>query len=310
MKRKIGIVLLILVIIASAFTGCGSRSEKSEDSVEYDKSYNTGMQAPEIAVTSSKNAEYALDEAMDNGSSIGVLNDKIIYTADISLETENFNESIEAIEKKTEEVKGYIQSSSINGKGFDEGDAKYGYYVLRIPKTSFNYVKKAAEQWGSITNMSSNSSDVSEQYFDTEARLETLTIQEERLLALLQKADKMEDILNIERELQNVRYQIETYTGSIRRLDSQIDYATISVNIYEVKNVTIVPKTFIQEVIEEIKASARSFGRFLEDSLFTVIYLVPYLAIIIALILIFRKRIINIKLGNPIKKIKIRKDKE
>ncbi len=321
MKKRILVIGLVLVLILGALAGCGG-NKSSDMAVSEEPMANYGMSkqsAPQVMLTAdmADGGNYLVAESKaeyEQNVEVGEVNfdEKIIYTSDITIETENFMDSINAIEEKVAEVKGYIQNSSIHGRGFDEGDPRYGYYLIRVPKESFDYVKKTAENWGSVINKSTNSSDVSEQYFDTESRIETLEIQQERLLALLEKADKMEDILTIERELQNVRYQLESYTSSIRRLDSQIEYSTISVNVYEVKDVTVVPIGFGEELVDQIKSSAKAFGEFLKATLFAGIYYIPYLAIFAVVIVVLARRIRKVeikgKIKNPIKTRKSQKE--
>lgn len=281
-KRK-GILFIIFILILALSFGCSASKEYASETQD--------SAMPEAEYDAKK--ENRAGEAMEMAGSkpIQGIENKIIYRAEMTLETEEFDASIESIENKVSEIGGYIENSSISGKGFEENDPKYAYYVLRIPKDKFNYMKKAAENWGNITYRNSSSEDVSEQYYDTEARLGTLKIQEERLQALLQKAGKIEDIISIERELQDIRYQIESHTGTIRKMNSLIDYSTMTMHVYEVKEVSFVPKSFPQEMGEAFKESARYFVDFVKNVIISTIYLLPYLIIVAVLIVIFRKKI-------------------
>ena len=85
---------------------------------------------------------------------------------------------------------------------------------LRIPQEKF---EAFYEQLGSSVHVvysSRSSEDVTEQYTDIETRLATLTTKHERLLALLDQADKMEDIISLENALADCEYEIDSLTGS------------------------------------------------------------------------------------------------
>ena len=75
--------------------------------------------------------------------------------------------------------------------------------------------------------------------------------QETQLLSLLEKADYLDAIIQLQKELGNVRYQIESLQGTLRRLDSQIALSTVTIHINEVSEPTIVtsaPKTLGQRI--------------------------------------------------------------
>ncbi len=300
--RRKGILLLVLIIFITMFYGCGSASSDMAESASAPKDMDYGG-GRDDSVQEEDAIQPTANEAVYTSAN------KMIYRAEITLQTKEFDKTTKSIENKVNEVGGYIESSSINGKGIDENDPKYAYYTLRIPKEKFEYIKKTSENWGNIRSINTNSEDISEQYYDTETMLETKKIQEERLMELLKKAEKLEDIIALERELQEVRYQIQNNTVTIRKMDSLIDYATITVNVYEVDEMTIVPKTFPQEMKEAFKDSGALFIDFIQNATITIIYLLPFLIILIMFIIIFRKRAFKL-INTPFKMIRKRKDRE
>ena len=70
-----------------------------------------------------------------------------------------------------------------------------------------------------------------------EARLKSLKLQEERLLTILSKAELLQDIIELERELSNVRYEIENYTGTLKKWDNLIEYSKVTIDVYEVHEI-------------------------------------------------------------------------
>ncbi len=300
-KKKIVLILSMLTLIF--LYGCGS-SERAES-----PSHNKSQDFAAVGYNEKSEEDSSPEEAILNGADMinsQFTSQKIIYTAEISVETEAFDKAVESIRNKTNEVKGYIENSSVRGKGSEENDPKHGYFILRIPRKEFEYIKKSAESWGSIIQSNSSAQDVTESYIDTETRLQTLQIQQDRIMELLKKADKMEDIITLEQELQSIRYKIETYTSSLRKMDSLVDYSTISINLYEVKKVTVVPKGFSQEIGKATKSSWNMFGEFIKGAIVIIIYALPYILILgIIVVIIARKR------GNIIKKLPfMRKNKE
>lgn len=100
------------------------------------------------------------------------------------------------------------------------------------------------EQLGSSVHVvysSRSSEDVTEQYTDIETRLATLTTKHERLLALLDQADKMEDIISLENALADCEYEIDSLTGSKRHYDDLVGFSTFYVDLEEVQTLTATP---------------------------------------------------------------------
>ena len=63
--------------------------------------------------------------------------------------------------------------------------------------------------------------DVTLRYVDVDSHKKALETEQERLLALLEKAENVEDIITIENRLSDVRYELENYESQIRLLDNQ-----------------------------------------------------------------------------------------
>ena len=166
-----------------------------------------------------------------DGSYGGVpANAKIIYTADMSLETKEFDEAQQALEDVVNELGGYFESRSVNQGGhYRSLDC-----TVRVPVKNFITFLDRAGETAHVTNRSEYLEDVSEAYYDQEARLATQRIKLERLQELLGKAENMADIITIESAISETELQIEYLTGSLRQYDSQINYSTVSIYLREV----------------------------------------------------------------------------
>ncbi len=297
--KKYLFILLILAMVFS-FSGCGGsvstmESAPSEDSGTYgqdsaDMAKNEAGAVEESAEADSDGSGTAYQGAVIPGSGfVASPAQKIIFSSDISLETEKFDDTMAKIDIKVKETGSYIESSSISGTGKNDYDLRYASLIIRVPSGKFDQMKKAAEEWGTVTSSSTASQDVTKQYVDTEARIKTLKIQEERLLLLLGKAEKLEDIIVLEGRLSELRFEIESYTGTLQALDALVDYATIGVSVREVKSETYIPENFGQKLLEAVKDSIRQLGMALEGILITLIYLTPYIVLLIVLAIIIRK---------------------
>ena len=112
------------------------------------------------------------------------------------------------------------------------------------------------ETLGNVTYKNESVDDVTLRYVDVDSHKKALETEQERLLALLEKAENVEDIITIENRLSDVRYELENYESQIRLLDNQIDYSTVYVDISEVSRVTDTGKQgFFEEVASRFSDS-------------------------------------------------------
>ena len=134
---------------------------------------------------------------------------------------------------------GYYESAAVEGGGYyDRNAARYGSYVIRVPRQAYDTFLSGVDGVGYVVSLNQSSEEIGEVYFDTEARLRTQQTKQTRLLALLEQAATMEDIIDLENALSEVEYQIEKYSTELRRYDSLVDYATIGVELYEVRRLS------------------------------------------------------------------------
>ena len=157
---------------------------------------------------------------------------KMIYNGYMEMQTQDFDAAASGIEDLVRELGGYFQQSSVSNRG--SSSYRYGSYTIRIPAAQFEAFFQRAGQLCHVTYTNTTADDVSESYYDTEARLETARIKLERLQQLLAKATSMEDIITIESAISETEWDIENLSGTLRHYDALVDYATIDVELCEV----------------------------------------------------------------------------
>lgn len=164
---------------------------------------------------------------------------KIIKNADISLEVKDFNDQFDAVQRMAEETGGYVESSNsyVRKHAVTDGERELmeGNVIIRVPNDEFGGCIERIDTLGKVTNRSTYGNDITLQYMDTETRLKSKQVQQERLIEILAKADRVEDILNIENELSRVRTELESYGTQLRGWDNLVQYSTISVFMTEVE---------------------------------------------------------------------------
>lgn len=269
MKKRLLPLFLALLLSLSA---CGSSSGGSDSSASAgDASADNGW------------AEAAMDAADTAGGadfSAVRRNAKLILNADLSLETQDFEKSAADIEKMTAEAGGYIESSGTYG---DTG-SRSANYTLRVPQEKFEQFYAQLGENMHVVSRSRSSEDVTEQYTDIETRLATLQTKHERLLSLLEKADKMEDIIALENALADCEYEIDSLTGSKRHYDDLVGFSTFYINLREVQTLTATADGtgFGAQLTQAAKTGARGLADVVRGTILGVVMFWPAVILVIA----------------------------
>ncbi len=307
MKRAWVLCILALVLLIS-FAGCGSTSdESSAPSMAAHKSvsvtYGNALSKGDIALSQRAGGSEVMKEeaSVEDGakenqkdnsdittqnsgikSSNSVnISQKIIFTGQVDLETLEFDKARTELCDYMVSIGAYQQSSSVNEGRIGYKGLKSAQYVFRVPKAKYDQSFIDLRNFGTVVLEQSNGEDVTDQYFDTEARLKSLRIQQERLLELLKKAVKMEDILKIEKELQTTNYEIENLTGTLKKWDSLVEYSTLTVNLNEVEQIRPVqPKeneNLLYRISSGFKNSVIDLWDFIQDTIVALAAAIPVL---------------------------------
>ena len=207
---------------------------------------------------------------------------KIITNAEIFLILEDLDAGEKQLKELITQSGGLIANSDLRGAS---GSQRAGHWKIRIPTANFDTFKAKVEKIGNLERSSTNSSDVTEEFYDVEARLKNKKIEETRLIQHLEKSTaKLSDILEVEKELSRVRGEIEQMQGRINMLNNLTSLTTIDVSLREVKN--YVPPTaasFGDDVNRAFSSSWSGLvntGRKFALSLVSLLPWIPFLAIL------------------------------
>ena len=287
--KKLFSIALSLLLIASLFAGCGANKATATEAAMPQEAPAPSAPAYDIAGRPEAESGFAPNTNDSFKSTAGggaVLSQrKIIKNGSIQLETLEFDEGLGSIKQLVEKLGGYIESSDISGTSLRyPGDysQRYASFTARIPADKLNEATFQLGQLFNVLSQNESSSDITDTYYDTEGRLKSLRIQEERLLELLSKAEKLEDLITLESALADVRYQIESLTSQLNRYDNLVNYCTLSIYLQEVVKPTDIkplPRTLGEKVAEAFAESLEGIVEIAEFILLTVVSVGPVLLV-------------------------------
>lgn len=159
---------------------------------------------------------------------------KIIYTAKVDLLVEAFDQAQKDLLQLIAEHKGYVAGSEVGGS---PGTPRSGTWTVRIPETNFQTFRTAVQGLGYPQRSTIASQDVTEEFYDLQARIKNMKVEEEGLSQLLikQSTGKLEDILAARRELSRVRGEIDQAQGRLQKLSKLTELATVTITLQERK---------------------------------------------------------------------------
>lgn len=217
-----------------------------QDSFVNESHGDVNNQALEKEKSSQQELSMTLNENIDENEmqEMAVANDqtrKLIEKGSLWLETNNFDQVHGQVLALVEKYNGYVQQSEsyyrLLNRENPEESLRAANLTLRIPKDQFKSVFEALRGMGTVVNENINVEDVTITYRDLETETRNLELQEERLREILQRAEAVEDILQIEKELNRVRTRIDSAKTALRGYDQLITLSTIQLEIEEVKEV-------------------------------------------------------------------------
>ena len=224
MKKRIA-CLIAVGLLAAMLIGCAAWQSKSDDAWQFTADSASAMEAAAL---------YAAPE--ESAVPIPDPDAKIIYTADMDLETTGFDDAAAALSALTADCGGYYESSSLSNSG-----DRVARYTIRVPADRYREFISRAGEVCHLLEKHEHAEDVSEVYYDTAGRLETQQAKLARLRELLDQAENMEDIIALESAVSETEEQIDWLSGQLGRYDSLADYSTVTVTLREVRRLSSVP---------------------------------------------------------------------
>ena len=321
MKGKKITALLLALVMAFMLAGCGG-SPSAAKRTDYASSAAAPVPRPAAEnaafglysdAPAEEPAAYAdMDESAGLGSDNGALPasgapsageisvEKIIYSASATVETTDFDASVEKLEAMLAACGGFVESSSVNGNNYYS--TSHGYastrsanYRIRIPSQSFSAVMSSLSTLGNVPYSSTYTENITSQYYDVQARLNACRTQEQSLLDMMAKAETVSDLLEIQEQLSEVRYRIESLQSTLTNWDRQVSYSTISLSLEEVREYTPEARlSFGQQLSLALSRGIKSIGEFFRDLLLWLLEALPaliLLAVVVFLVVLLIRRI-------------------
>ncbi len=214
----------------------------------------------------------------------GSLEPRIQINGNISLEVENISTAVEQTRALVIQYGGSITSSD-SGESFNS----YANISAFIPRDSFYEVIDAVKNIAmKVTNENINSNDVTEEFVDTEAKLNVMKKTEKRFIILLSETANVEEVMSVERELMRLRGEIDSLEGRMKYLSKTTDNSVL--NIYMVEEVSITGNGWsFSDALDNSVRDLISFSKYIANFLIGVIVFSPILIGVVFIVFLVTK---------------------
>lgn len=205
----------IVIAAVGAFLSCAAAGQTETESAVAEE-YSAGFAADAAAAPMMKAMRSA-------NQSDAVPERKIVYRADLTIETTDLVGTREKILNLMETENGILEYNEQNEQQF--------YLSLKIPAEKFEEFLNEAKAVGRVIYSSISANDVTEQYIDTETRLASKRALLEKYQSYLPQAKDLKEILEVEAQINSVTTELEQWEGRLQRLEKEVAYSSVSVRL-------------------------------------------------------------------------------
>jgi len=181
------------------------------------------------------NTEMTIEDVVEPATSVKqktpeTIERKLIKEGHIMFETDNLNATRKSIFEAVKKYKAYISSD----QEYKSPGRKSNTIIIRVPADNFdNLLRDATKGVKKFERKDITVKDVTEEFLDVQARLKTKKELEQRYLELLKDAKNVTEVLEIEKQIGQLRSDIESIEGHLKLLQNSVSFSTLTINFYE-----------------------------------------------------------------------------
>ena len=203
---------------------------------------------------------------------------KIVQSANISIRTKEYDIFMTALNQKIEQYSGYVEASE--EYNYSTSSNRNANMRVKIPAESLDKFIDELSVIGTITSKNITSSDITDSYINVESRINALETEEKTLLGLLEKAQSLTDVIELQDRLSQVRSDLDALKMQKQSYDGMVSYSGVTLDITEVERVVEGGDTFFGEVKEKLLNNLYGLGDFFREFAINLIAALPYIVII------------------------------
>lgn len=278
-------IVLAIVILAALLSACGVKATPTPFP-DFNDSKSVGVAPQAGAPRELPPGVSAYDANTAEGSGAALRDRLVIQNADLSIVVADPQAKMTAIAEMAKQMGGFVVSSNLYQTYIQGGGtAPEGAITIRVPAekldAALSQIKADAVE---VRNENRSGQDVTDQYVDLQSRLKAKQAAEQKLLQIMEKAEKTEDVLNVFYQLSAVQSDIEVLKGQIKYYEQAAALSAISVTLIAEATIKPIeiggwkPKGVARDAAQALIYFFQGFVNFL---IWLVIFILPMLVLVL-----------------------------
>ncbi|MEM8556351.1 MAG: DUF4349 domain-containing protein [Bacteroidota bacterium] len=216
---------LLVLVVLSLGAGC---AESASDAAAPSFDSLPELERAEAGVAD--DGVVPVSEAAAQQPSPSRIERQLIKTGRLSLRVDDYDDAIAALRDSVARFEAYLAGEQEQRRTYRIENT----VTVRVAAADFDAMVEALTSLArTVESRSVNVQDVTEEFVDVQARLRSRRAAEERYLAILQQASDLNDVLAVQRQLDQVREEIERVEGRLRYLRDRVGFGTLTVTLFE-----------------------------------------------------------------------------
>ncbi|MGI8732077.1 MAG: DUF4349 domain-containing protein [Pyrinomonadaceae bacterium] len=228
--------------------------------------------------------QVSLNQADQSQSMAEAMNRKILRNAELTLEVSDPGAAQRKITSIAESLGGFVVTSeSKQRQSGESGQQELEVnVVVRIPAPQFgSALDQIRAEGGRVIQEKATGQDVTEEFIDLEARIKTQKALELQFLEIMKQARKVADALEVQRQIAEVRTEIEKLEGRKRFLENRASLSTITINLQTPSAIVVSTSGFGRNIRDAVADSVSVAAGIVLFLIRFVVVMVPILVLII-----------------------------
>lgn len=215
-----------------------------------------------------------------------VVNRVVTKNAELFVETEDYEKLAKFIEGKVEDLYGYVESS--NEYDYEGRAGRSGFMTIRIPAKDLEAFITSIEGEATVRTKTIKTADITSNYVDTESKINALVGEQSTLLDLLSKAKSLSETIQIQDRLTEVRSELQYYEGMKLRMENEVQYSSVTIDIEEVTHAAASGSGFWYDVKTGFTDSLYDVAEGFKIMAIWFVSALPFVAILLVCVIIVR----------------------
>ena len=227
--------VIVIVAILAAAAACGGAGSTAYTTTSSGGTAQSRQAAPALGSMPAKDATQAGGAPVTNSVVPTIQGPQVIRTAQLSITVGSglFDSKLADVRALVQLEQGFISGTDAQANPQANAQIRTGVISFMVPAAKFDETIDQLSRMGKVQNEHIAGNDVSAQYVDLQARLVNEEAQRDAMLALLQRAQSVSDIIAVQTQLGQITGQIEQLKGQIQYIDHNTAYSTVTVDMTE-----------------------------------------------------------------------------